>query len=160
MVFLLLGWHRGWRHEWEPPGTLSRARLHQVGPQRPRPSPRVPVNRGPWGWEEASLSPSQASPGNAAALGLPAVTAGFARHASGPSASLMLFSLPITEGPPCQDPRGQDRQLQCLSAQQAQRTPHGGTGADGRHLEGLAVGMEGDRLLSSSWGHHHLRGPV
>lgn len=44
----------------------------------------------------------------------------------------LLLCSAHTEGPPCSDPCGQDGQLQCLPAQQAQRAPQRGAGADGR----------------------------
>lgn len=122
------GLHHGWRGEWRPPGTLPRTRLHRAGVQSLRASARVRTQRAV-SFVRHHLGTRPRWDG-LLSLALPG-------SRSGLSGSLTLFSLPIAEGPPCQDPRGQDRQLQCLPAQQAQRTPHGGTGADGRRPQGL-----------------------
>lgn len=122
------GLHHGWRGEWRPPGTLPRTRLHRAGVQSLRASARVRTQRAV-SFVRHHLGTRPRWDG-LLSLALPG-------SRSGLSGSLTLFSLPIAEGPPCQDPRGQDRQLQCLPAQQAQWTPHGGTGADGRRPQGL-----------------------
>lgn len=130
----------GWGGGRTPPGTLTTAKLHRVGTRRPRPRPGAAGRAREAGKKQLRpLHPTSPGP----------PPRGDSPLAPAPSALLSLdlilcFSpLPLTEGPPRQDPCGQDGQLQRLPAQQAQRAPQRGAGADGRRPQDLGGGAEG-----------------
>ena len=146
MIFPWPGSHPGWRDKWKPLGTLTMTMLtlyrgvtaslsqSQVYKQRSLQGGRssfLPFIRHHLGTQPRWDSPlSLAWPGSLSFCLSDSLT--------------LLFSLPITEGPPCQDPCGQNRELQCLPAQQAQWTPQRGAGADGRCLGDLGWGDGGE----------------